>query len=99
MLDLFTPLGDQESYMTVLRFESEAGAQIFQLPLLVFPGLWGYAYLILVDYEGIPYRVLIDTGSGFGESNRHLESGLLAVGELTGHPLGLDRAGWNPVAR
>jgi len=90
MLDLFTPLEDQEREMKVQRFENEAGAQIFQLPLLVFPGLWGYAYLILVDYEGIPYRVLIDTGSGFGESNRHLESGLLAVGELTGHPLGLD---------
>ena len=72
------------------RFESAAGAQIFQLPLLVFPGLWGFAYLVLVEHEGFPYRVLIDTGSGFGESNQHLESGLRAAGELTGRPLGLE---------
>lgn len=90
MHELFTPAGIQEAALTVQRFESAAGAQIFQLPLLVFPGLWGYAYLVMVDYGGLPYRVLIDTGSGFGESNRHLESGLRTIGELTGHPLGLD---------
>jgi glyoxylase-like metal-dependent hydrolase (beta-lactamase superfamily II) len=90
MLDLFTPLGSLETDLTVRRFESDTGAQIFQLPLLVFPGLWGYAYLALLDHQDIPYRVLIDAGSGFGESNQHLESGLRAVGELTGRPLSLE---------
>ena len=75
---------------TELRtFTTSAGAEIFQLPLLVFPGLWGYAYLILTDGQGGPYRLLIDAGSGFGESNRHLEAGLAAVSERLGYPLTL----------
>jgi len=68
MLDIFPPMGSQENELSVQRFESAAGAQIFQLPLLVFPGLWGFTYLVLVEHEDFPYRVLIDTGSGFGES-------------------------------
>jgi glyoxylase-like metal-dependent hydrolase (beta-lactamase superfamily II) len=70
-------------------FTTAGGAQIFQLPLLVFPGLWGYVYLVLVGGEAGPYRVLIDAGSGFGESNRHLEAGLAAVSERLGYPLSL----------
>ena len=68
---------------------TSGGGRIFQIPLLVFPGLWGYAYLVLVEDERGAYRVLIDSGSGFGESNQHLEAGLQAVSQLTGEPFGL----------
>jgi glyoxylase-like metal-dependent hydrolase (beta-lactamase superfamily II) len=70
-------------------FTTSGGAQIFQLPLLVFPGLWGYSYLVLAEGEGGPYRLLIDAGSGFGESNRQLEAGMTAVSERLGYPLTL----------
>lgn len=70
-------------------FETCRGAQIFQLPLPVFPGLQGYAYLVLAEGQGGPYRALIDVGSGFGESNQRLEAGLQAAGERLGRPFGL----------
>jgi glyoxylase-like metal-dependent hydrolase (beta-lactamase superfamily II) len=39
--------------------------------------MWGYVYLVLVqDAELGEMRVLIDTGSGFGASDRHLQAGL-----------------------
>ncbi len=62
--------------MTVQPFNTSGGASIYQIPLEVFPGFWGCAYLALVD----GYRVLIDTGSGFGDSNQHLEGGLQGAG-------------------
>lgn len=75
--------------LDIQTFETSGGAKIFQLPLLVFPGLKGYAYLVLAEGQGGPYRALIDVGSGFGESNQHLEAGLRAAGERLGHPFGL----------
>lgn len=53
-------------------FESKHGAQIAQLPMEAFSGFWVYAYLVLFE----DYRVLVDTGSGFGKSNQHLEESL-----------------------
>jgi glyoxylase-like metal-dependent hydrolase (beta-lactamase superfamily II) len=47
-------------------------AQIYQIPIHEFPGLVGNVYLVIAG----EYRVLVDTGSGFGESNHELESGL-----------------------
>jgi glyoxylase-like metal-dependent hydrolase (beta-lactamase superfamily II) len=80
----------QDISLEVKRFETCAGAKIFRIPLLAFPSLWGYAYLALVDDgRSTPYRVLIDTGSGFGDSNQHLESGLQAVSSQLGHSLEL----------
>ena len=52
-------------------FETTGGARIFRIPMNVFPDMWAYAYLVLVDGS----IVLIDTGSGFGDSNAHLETG------------------------
>jgi glyoxylase-like metal-dependent hydrolase (beta-lactamase superfamily II) len=75
--------------LEIQTFQTDGEAQIFQLPLLAFPGLKGYAYLVLAGGEGGPYRVLIDVGSGFGESNQHLEAGLASVSERLGYPLGL----------
>jgi glyoxylase-like metal-dependent hydrolase (beta-lactamase superfamily II) len=63
--------------LSIRSFETSAGGQIFQIPVEEFPGFWGYVYLALAgDEAGVQYRVLIDTGSGFGNSNQHLESGL-----------------------
>jgi glyoxylase-like metal-dependent hydrolase (beta-lactamase superfamily II) len=56
---------------TFQTFITSGGARIFRIPLNVFPGFWAYAYLVLVD----DHIVLIDTGSGFGDSNAHLEAG------------------------
>ena len=68
-------------------FGTSSGARIFQLPLELFPGFWGYAYLVLVDAaDGSPLRVLIDCGSGFGNSNAHLEAGLAGVSASAGIP-------------
>jgi len=52
-------------------YETSEWAQIVRIPMLPFPFLWVNAYLVLVD----KMVVLIDTGSGFGESNAHLEAG------------------------
>jgi glyoxylase-like metal-dependent hydrolase (beta-lactamase superfamily II) len=58
--------------------------------LLAFPELWGFAYLVLVDFNAIHYRVLIDVGSGFGDSNRHLEAGIQAASEMLGQAIGFE---------
>ena len=71
-------------------FSSSDGARIYQIPLKEFPMLWGSIYLVLVEHEGQHYRVLVDTGSGYGESNRHLEAGLRQVAEISGVEIGLD---------
>jgi glyoxylase-like metal-dependent hydrolase (beta-lactamase superfamily II) len=62
----------------IREFRTSSGAEIYQLPLLAFPGLSGYAYLVFVG----EYRVLIDTGSGIGQSNQHLEDGFRGVAKV-----------------
>lgn len=57
------------------RFETASGGRVYRLPLEVFPGFRAYAHLVLGD--GL--RALVDVGSGFGDSNDHLESGLERV--------------------
>jgi glyoxylase-like metal-dependent hydrolase (beta-lactamase superfamily II) len=69
----------------VRSFKSAGGAQIYQIRLDEFPGLTGYVYLVL--YDGM--RVLIDSGSGFGEANEQLEAGLQTVSQMCGQPTGL----------
>lgn len=69
------------------EFTTSQGARIFQLPLLVFPGLWGFAYLVFVTDPTLgELRVLVDAGSGFGQSNEHLEAGRAAVAQRLGQP-------------
>ncbi|HSO27642.1 MAG TPA: MBL fold metallo-hydrolase, partial [Anaerolineales bacterium] len=73
----------------VVPFQSAGGAQIFQIPLEEFPGFWGYVYVVLVEDKILgPLRVLIDTGSGYGDSNNQLEAGLAAVSAQLGQPFG-----------
>lgn len=70
------------------EFTTAQGARIFQLPLLVFPGLWGYAYLVCVDDPQLgTLRVLVDTGSGFDQSNEYLERGREQAAQRLGQPL------------
>jgi glyoxylase-like metal-dependent hydrolase (beta-lactamase superfamily II) len=72
----------------VTAYETSGGARIFRIPIQQFPILWGNVYLVLYEQPGgESYRVLIDTGSGFGDSNNHLECGLQAVSELTGEKI------------
>jgi glyoxylase-like metal-dependent hydrolase (beta-lactamase superfamily II) len=70
----------------VRKFETSSGAQIYQLPLEAFPNLWTYAYLVFAG----ELRVLIDTGSGFWNSNEHLRHGIDKVAEqLENYPFSL----------
>jgi len=62
------------------QYRTDGGGRIFRIPLQAFPGLWGSVYAVVVG----DYRVLIDTGSGFGDSNEHLLMGLQAASALAG---------------
>lgn len=74
----------------IQEFRTAGGARIFRFPYQAFPELAGYLHLVLTqDAEGEPYRVLIDTGSGFGVSNEDLEAGLAQVSQILGQPFGL----------
>jgi glyoxylase-like metal-dependent hydrolase (beta-lactamase superfamily II) len=74
--------------LQVRQFKTSGNALVFQIPLLVFPGFWGFAYLVLVEDGPTSYRVLIDAGSGYGESNLHLAAGLQAVSVQLGRSFG-----------
>lgn len=56
-------------------FISRGGARIYRIPMHLFPELWGFAHLVVAN----EIVALVDVGSGFGESNHHLELGLQAV--------------------
>lgn len=74
---------------TVQAFETDRGAKVYQIALQEFPILWGYVYAVHIIDAGQEYRVLIDSGSGYGESNQQLENGLKVVSESEGIPFGL----------
>jgi glyoxylase-like metal-dependent hydrolase (beta-lactamase superfamily II) len=58
------------------RFDSDSGAKIYRIPMIVFPnGFMAYSFLVLD--AGPP--TLIDTGSGIADSNDHLLQGLQAI--------------------
>lgn len=67
-------------------YRTNAGGRIYRLPLELFPGLWGYAHLVIAADQVI----LVDVGSGFGASNDHLAEGLSAVHQEYGEPVGWD---------
>jgi glyoxylase-like metal-dependent hydrolase (beta-lactamase superfamily II) len=71
---------------TVQAFTTDRGARIYLLPLEAFPGFWVNSYFVLVD----GYQVLIDTGSGFCESNHHLQARLQEVDQHITEAVGLD---------
>jgi glyoxylase-like metal-dependent hydrolase (beta-lactamase superfamily II) len=61
-------------------YQTGDNAFIYQIPVNEFPGLVGNIYVV---YTG-EYRVLIDTGSGFGNSNQELEHGFKEISNLRG---------------
>ncbi len=71
---------------TFQAFETSGGAKVFRIPLQAFPFLSVYAYLILID----GMVVLIDSGSGFGESNADLEAGFALASQATGQRIRIE---------
>lgn len=71
------------------RFSTDLGRRIFRLPLRVFPGFVGNAYVICGGAEPI----LVDCGSGQKESNRDLERGFEQIRERFDEPLTLSGVG------
>jgi glyoxylase-like metal-dependent hydrolase (beta-lactamase superfamily II) len=63
---------------TLQTFTTSLGAKIYQIPLEVFPGFWSFSYLVLFD----DYLVLIDAGSGIGDCNSQLISGIKEIDSL-----------------
>lgn len=60
---------------SVEAYRTGAGGRVYRLPLEVFPDLWGFAHLVFAH----DLVVLVDAGSGFGDSNEQLAAGLAAV--------------------
>lgn len=75
--------------MHLKKFETQNGDRILQIPLQLFPGLDGYVYLVLAKEGDVEYRILIDSGSGFGGCNEQLEAGLQSASEQIGESLHL----------
>jgi len=69
----------------VERFQSNTGVTIYRISCQAFPPLVAHAYLLI----GAGPVTLVDTGSGYGDSTRHLLDGLRAVREDFGEPVGL----------
>lgn len=69
----------------VTPFATGDGRMVYRLPLEVFPGIWGNAYLL--DDGDRP--ILIDCGSGQEASNRCLYDGLAAIRSRFGRRVGL----------
>lgn len=67
-------------------YKTSGNATIYRILLNVFPGLVANAYLVYRE----KYRVLIDTGSGYGVSNQDLENGLIEVSKIQGEDCGLE---------
>jgi glyoxylase-like metal-dependent hydrolase (beta-lactamase superfamily II) len=66
-------------------YKTAGEALIYQIPLNEFPGLIGNVYFTAVG----EYKVLIDTGSGFGESNHELDAGLKQISDIRGEDCSL----------
>jgi glyoxylase-like metal-dependent hydrolase (beta-lactamase superfamily II) len=75
----------QNTFPPVELYETH-GMPIVRMPLEVFPSFYAYVYLLLIE----DMQILVDTGSGFGRSNQHLEAGLQTAGERLGKPVSLD---------
>ncbi len=69
----------------VERFVSSTGVRIYRLPCEVFRNFVAFAYLLLE--AGPP--TLVDTGSGYDQSNDHLAAGIEEVRSRFGEPIGL----------
>jgi glyoxylase-like metal-dependent hydrolase (beta-lactamase superfamily II) len=70
---------------SIERFESSSGARIYRIPTEAFPSFIVYCYVILE--AGVP--TLVDTGSGYGSSNKLLVQGIESLRAEFGEPLAL----------
>ncbi|MEM1181011.1 MAG: MBL fold metallo-hydrolase [Acidobacteriota bacterium] len=68
----------------VTRYATARGRAVFRLPLEVFPGFGGNAYLVM----GGSRPILVDTGSGQDSSNRDLAAAFAQVRERFGLSVG-----------
>ncbi|MCB9450554.1 MAG: MBL fold metallo-hydrolase [Anaerolineaceae bacterium] len=64
------------------QFRSSTGARIYRIPVEAFPQFIAYCYLI---FDAGPIT-LVDTGSGYGNSNEYLLAGIRAVHDDFGEP-------------
>ena len=71
---------------TPQRFDA-GSVRIYRIPLDLFPGLTGYAHLVVAP----ECMVLLDVGSGFGECNDQLHAGLASIRSDHGEAVGWDR--------
>ncbi len=71
---------------TPQRFDAGT-VRIYRIPLDLFPGLTGYAHLVVAPQ----CVVLIDVGSGFGECNEQLQAGLASIRSDHGEAVGWDQ--------
>ena len=69
----------------VRRYDSNSGARIYCITCLAFPGFAANIYLLL---DAGP-TTLVDTGSGFWDSNKQLVEGLERVASEFGEPVKL----------
>ena len=77
------------SLPAIERFESSTGARIYRIPTEAFPGFIVYCY-ILLD-AGVP--TLVDTGSGYGDSNEQLIQGIDSLRADFGETVGVKDIG------
>jgi glyoxylase-like metal-dependent hydrolase (beta-lactamase superfamily II) len=56
----------------IQRFESSTKVRIYRIPCEVFPNFIGYVYVVL----GAGEPTLVDTGSGYGDSTKHIIQGI-----------------------
>ncbi len=73
------------SQLAVDCFTTGRGRRIYRLPMTVFSGFVGNAYVVCGGAEPI----LVDCGSGQEASNRDLERGFEQIRERFGEPLGI----------
>ncbi|HUS85502.1 MAG TPA: MBL fold metallo-hydrolase [Anaerolineales bacterium] len=71
----------------ISRFETSGGDRIYRIPLDIFPGMHGYAHLVITK----DLVVLFDVGSGFGDSNTQLETSLEQIRVEFKEKVGWDR--------
>ena len=67
----------------VTRYESDGGARIYRIPVRVFQMLVANVYIVIAG----DYVALVDTGSGLGESDDHIRSGIEQIRDEWGESL------------
>jgi glyoxylase-like metal-dependent hydrolase (beta-lactamase superfamily II) len=76
--------------VSVEQFVSAQGTRIYRIPLSLFPGMYGFAHLVVDGREAY----LLDVGSGFGNSNENLERGFAQIHSVYGEKIGWENLSW-----